>query len=102
MVTSIGVVEPITWRSTCKLAVSTQCTSSSTTNTGQCCEAAARSSLVDSSNNSRSVSGSATRSASDSTSGTSRANALRCADRNPATSAGSPSRTNVESASIHG
>ena len=50
-----------------------------------------------SNNNNRSVSGSATRSVPDPTSGTRRANALRCAARNPADNSGSLSRTRAES-----
>ena len=102
MVTFIGVVDAVTWRNSCRVAVSAQCRSSSTTTTADCCDAATSSSVAPSSNNSRSVSGSATRSVSVPISGTRRASALRCAERNPPTHEGSPKRTRHARASIHG
>ena len=82
--TFIGVADAITWRRSWRLAVSAQCRSSSTSTSGARCDWAATSSAVPSNISSRSVSGSPTRSVSAPISGTRRADAARCADRNPA------------------
>ena len=103
IVTSIGVVDAITCRNSCRLAVSAQCRSSSTTNTGRLLRRG-REQLgrrLQQQQPFRVRIGDARRSSAP-TSGTSRANAPRCAGRNPATNAGSPSRTSVVNTSIHG